>query len=192
MEPGMPPDAPGPHEPPLRYGALAQAFHWAIAALVLAAFLLGPEGPRTPALQRQWHETIGMTVLLLSVARLAWLMGDPRPEPPAMPRWIALFATAVQGLLYVALFAVPLTAIAGTWLEGHPLTLLGGVRIEPWIEPDRALGHDISELHGWLGNAMLWLAGLHAVAALVHHFVLRDRVLLSMLPGRRQDPNARP
>lgn len=186
----MHPVAPAPTEPPLRYGALAQAFHWAIAVLVLAAWLLSPEGPRTPASQRQWHETIGMAVLLLSVAHLVWRIGDPRPEPPAMPRWLAWFAAMLHGLLYVALFAVPLTAIAGTWLEGHPLTLLAGVRIAPWIEPDRALGHSISELHGWLGTAMLWLAGLHAVAALVHHFVLRDGVLLSMLPGRRRDPRA--
>ena len=186
----MPPVAPISIEPPLRYGAVAQAFHWAIAVLVLAAFLLGPEGSRTPPLQRQWHETIGLAVLLLSVGRLVWRLGDPRPEPPEMPRWIARLAGLVQALLYVALFAVPLTAIAGTWLEGHALTLLGGLRIEPWIEPDRALGHNLSDVHGWLGNAMLWLAGLHAVAALVHHFVLRDGVLLSMLPSRGRGPHA--
>jgi cytochrome b561 len=86
--------------------------------------------------------------------------------------------------LYVLLFAVPLTAITGAWLEGHPLTLLGGVAIAPWLAESHASGAQIAEIHTWLGDAILWLAGLHALAALAHHFLLRDGVLLSMLPGR--------
>jgi hypothetical protein len=72
--------------------------------------------------------------------------------------------------------------IAGAWLEGHPLTLLGGVEVAPRIGELHDLGATIATIHTWLSDAILWLAGVHAIAALCHHFVLKDRVLLSMLP----------
>ena len=77
---------------------------------------------------------------------------------------------------------MPLTAITGAWLEGHPLTLLAGVQIAPVLRVSHDLGSQIAEIHTWLGDVMLWLAGFHALAALCHHFVLRDGVLVSMLP----------
>src|SRR5207302_6396588 len=77
-----------------------------------------------------------------------------------------------------------LTAIAGAWLEGHPLTLgiLGDV--PPMISEAHAAGQALAQIHTILGDAVVWLAGFHAAAALFHHFVLRDEVLLSMLPAR--------
>ena len=95
----------------------------------------------------------------------------------------SLWVQWVLPALYLLLFAVPLTAIAGAWLEGHPLTLLAGLQVAPQIAESHDLGVTISELHTWLGDAILWLAGLHAVAALYHHFFLKDGVLKSMLPG---------
>jgi cytochrome b561 len=166
-------------------------FHWLTAALVLVAFLYGPGGSEARVYSaardagRQLHETLGVCVLALALLRLLWRRIDIRPEPPAVSRWMGLGATAVQVGLYVLLFAVPLTAIAGAWLEGHPLTLLAGVTIAPPVAEAHAAGTKIAELHTWLGDAILWLAGLHALAALAHHFVLRDGVLLSMLPGTR-------
>jgi cytochrome b561 len=79
---------------------------------------------------------------------------------------------------------VPLTAISGAWLEGHALTLLGGVVIPAPIGKLHSLGASIAEVHTWLGDAILWLAGAHAAAGLFHHHVLKDGVLLSMLPHR--------
>jgi len=90
----------------------------------------------------------------------------------------------VQGVLYLLLFAVPLTAIAGAWLEGHPLTLLAGIEISPRLGMAHGAGALISELHGLLGDALLWLAGMHAIAALYHHYILGDAVMDSMLPRR--------
>ena len=86
-------------------------------------------------------------------------------------------------MLFVLLLAVPVTAITGAWLEGHPLTLLSGIRIGPLLPEAHAIGSVIASIHTWLGDTILWVAGVHAAAALVHHFVLRDRVLRSMLPG---------
>jgi cytochrome b561 len=172
----------------VRYGNVAQAIHWLTAILVLVAFLYGPGGSEervySPArdFDRQLHETLGICVFGLVVMRLLWRMVDSQPDPPQVSRWMGIAAKAVQWALYLLLFALPLTAIAGAWLEGHPLTLLGGVEIAPLLGLSHDLGAKIATLHTWLGDAILWLAGLHALAALYHHFVLKDGVLASMLP----------
>jgi cytochrome b561 len=176
--------------PPARYSAVAQAIHWATAILVLVAFIFGPGGSEQRVysaaqnFDRQLHETLGLCVLVLVVLRVLWRRVDTRPAALSVSRWMNLAAKAVQVVLYVLLFAVPLTSITGAWLEGHPLTLLGGVEVAPFFPSSHALGAWFASLHTWLGDAILWVAGVHALAALYHHFVLRDRVLISMLPGR--------
>lgn len=173
----------------VRYGKAAQALHWLTAVLVVAAFVYGPGGSEervySPArdFDRQLHETLGLCVFVLSVIRVLWLTVDRRPDPPRMPRWMGIAAKSVQGLLYLLLFLVPLTAVAGAWLEGHALTLLGGVELPPLLPRSHDAGAGIATLHTWLGDAILWIAGLHALAALYHHYVLKDGVLASMLPA---------
>ena len=180
-----------------RYGAVTQTVHWLTAMLVLVAFIYGPGGSEQriymPArdFDRQLHETLGLCVFVLVLLRVLWRMVDTRPEPIPVARWMGIAAKAVQGLLYLLLFAVPLTAIAGAWLEGHPLTLLGGLRIASLLTESHALGGKIAEVHTWLGDVILWLAGFHALAALFHHFLMRDGVLVSMLPRWASPPTTR-
>ena len=81
------------------------------------------------------------------------------------------------------LVAVPATAILGAWFSGHPVTFLGIGAIGPLTGEAHDLGLSLAELHETLGNVILYVAGVHAAAALFHHFFLRDRVLRSMLPG---------
>jgi cytochrome b561 len=172
-----------------RYSAIAQALHWATAILVVTAFIYGLGGSEARVysaareFERRLHETLGLCVFVLTLIRLSWRAVDRQPDPPAVPRWMGLAAKLVQLLLYALLLAAPATAITGAWLEGHAVTWLGG-DIGPWLRESHSLGQAMAELHGWLGDAILWLAGLHAAAALYHHFFLRDAVLRSMLPMR--------
>jgi cytochrome b561 len=174
--------------PPGRYSAVTQTFHWLTAILVLAAFIYGPGGSESRVYSaardadRQLHETLGVCVLVLAGLRLGWRAVARRPAPPDVARWMDVTSKLVQAALYLLLLAVPITAITGAWLEGHPLTLLGGVRIGPLLGKAHDAGAGIATLHTWLGDTMMWLAGLHALAALLHHLVLRDGVLVSMLP----------
>ncbi|HUL94783.1 MAG TPA: cytochrome b/b6 domain-containing protein [Usitatibacter sp.] len=155
-----------------RYGAVAQSLHWIVAILVLAAFWLGPGGNETRVYSaardssRSWHETLGLCVLALALVRLLWRGYDRAPEEVPVPAWMSRAAKAGHALLYVMLFLVPCTAITGAWLEGHPLTLPGGVRVGPWIAESHALGAQVAWLHTWLGDAIVWLAGFHAAAGL--------------------------
>jgi cytochrome b561 len=166
------------------------ALHWLTALLVVVAFTLGPGGSETRVysaakdFDRQWHEVLGLSVLLLTLVRLVWRGLAGAPQLPPSPRWMQVTSKAVQGLLYLLLLVVPITAVAGAWLEGHPLTLGILGEIPPLVSKNHSLGEKIAELHTWLGDTILWVAGLHAAAALFHHFVLRDGVLLAMLPAR--------
>ena len=171
-----------------RYGAVAQAFHWLTVVVVIAAYFLGLGGSEqrvyAPAADftRQAHETLGMTVFVLVLARLLWRSIDTAPEDPPIAPWMRYSGNLIHVVLYGLLVAIPVTAIAGAWLEGHPLTLWGFGNIGPMLPLAHDVGFSIADLHTTLGNSILWVAGLHALAGLFHHFFLRDSVLLSMLP----------
>lgn len=159
-----------------------------MAIVVLVAFIYGPGGAESRVyaasrdFDRQLHETLGLVVFVLAVLRVMWRLAAATPEPPPAARWMTLAAKGVQLAMYLLLFALPLTAATGAWLEGHPLTFLAGVHVGPLLVESHQAGATIARIHTWLGDAILWLAGLHALAALFHHFVLRDGVLASMLP----------
>mgnify|MGYP001546598659 CR=1 FL=1 len=171
-----------------RYSTLGLALHWVMDVVVLIAFLYGPGASETRVyaashdFDRRLHETLGLTVFVLAAVRVLWRLGATTPALPANSRWMDLAARSVQLAMCILFFALPLTAISGAWLEGHPLTLLAGVEIPPLLGESHALGARIAEIHTWLGDAIMWLAGLHALAGLFHHFVLKDGVLASMLP----------
>jgi cytochrome b561 len=172
------------------YSAPAQALHWLTAILVLIAFIYGPGGSEERVyaaardFDRQLHETLGLCVLVLVALRVLWRAVDTRPPAPPVARWMEITAKVVQAALVALLVAVPLTAVAGAWLEGHALTLLAGLRIPPLFAESHALGARIASVHAWLGDTIVWLAGAHALAGLFHHYVLKDGVLRSMLPRR--------
>src|SRR5262249_16077590 len=84
--------------------------------------------------------------------------------------------------LYLLMFILPITAVTGAWLESHPLTLLSGLEIGPKVAAAHYIGSRIAVLHTWLGDAIMWFAGVHAAAAIFHHIMLRDGVLVSMIP----------
>ena len=171
-----------------RYGSVAQFFHWSTAFLVLVAFIYGPGGSEGRVYSsanefgRRIHETLGLCVFAIAVMRLLWRAIDRRPAAAPASRWMEVTATVVQWTLSLLLLALPLTAVAGAWLEGHPLTLVAGIDVAPIFSRSGQTGATIARIHTWLGDAIMWLAGLHALAALYHHYILGDYVLLSMLP----------
>ncbi|HVO04464.1 MAG TPA: cytochrome b [Candidatus Cybelea sp.] len=171
-----------------RYGIVAQTLHWLTAILVLWAYVVSPGGPEArvylPArdAERVLHESLGLAILILVALRLIWRQVDRRPEPVEMPKWMELGSALAHGLLYLLLFAVPLTAIFGAWAEAHPIVTYYTGAVPPPFAELHDLGLTVSALHKWLGDAIMWLAGFHAAAGLFHHFLLRDRVLTAMLP----------
>lgn len=82
------------------------------------------------------------------------------PDPPQVARRMGVTSTVVQAApLYLLLSALPLTAIAGARLEGHPLTLIGELKVQPLVGAAHDLVTSIANVHTRLGDAILWLAG---------------------------------
>jgi cytochrome b561 len=179
-----------------RYDTLSQIFHWATAIIVTIAFILGPGG--FGRLMRQgvdpatrsdivWHESLGLTVLILTILRLVWMALRPTAPQFQMAGWIHVAGRLTHIALWVILLALPITAFLALGGEGHPLTLLGGLRVDRVaLIAESGISNlaDWGDVHKFLGDSIMWLAGLHATAALIHHVILKDGVLASMLPQR--------
>lgn len=179
------------------YDPVSRALHWLTAIAVAVAFVLGPGG--FGRLMRQgidpatrsdivWHETLGLLVLALTLLRLLWVAVRPAAPQFEMASWMTTLAKLMHLALWALMLVLPATALLALGSEGHPLTLLGGVRLDqmPLIANSGIAGlADWGDVHGFLGDAIMALAGLHAAAAIYHHVVVKDGVLLSMLPGNK-------
>ncbi|MGE5623328.1 MAG: cytochrome b [Bacillota bacterium] len=172
-----------------RYSILAILLHWLIALLIVAAFALGVTMVDIPGITPtklkyfSWHKWIGVTVLGLVCVRLLWRLTHAAPPYPlAMPGWQKTAAHGLHGLLYVLMFAVPVSGYFYSLAAGVPVVYLGVVPLPVLIEPDPALKPVLKQVHYAMNMAMLAAVALHVAAALKHQFVDRDGVLKRMLP----------
>lgn len=174
-----------------RYGALPQALHWATVICVVAGWLLGQfidDFPKGVARDSAFatHVALGEFVLLLLAVRLLWRFANRPPAllPTGFGRAGEIAATLGHYALYALLLAVPIVGIVAQLKRGNALPIFGVWHLaSPW-PADRAAAHSVMEVHELLANALLILAGIHAAAALIHHYVFGDRTLVRMLPGR--------
>lgn len=176
----------------LGYGAIAIALHWIVVVLVLGAWLTGEFGDELPrGAQRDTglfvHNSLGVAIVAFVMARLLWRLADPSPaaEKSALGQWAEWAAQAAHYIIYALLIAVPVFGIMVLFARGQTLPIFGLIEIaSPWTA-DRAFARSLKEVHEALANGLMVLVGLHAAAALIHHYVLRDRTLLRMLPRSR-------
>jgi cytochrome b561 len=129
------------------------------------------------------HKSIGLSLLALAALRLAWRSAERRPTLPPMPAWQEHAATAAHVLLYVLMFAIPITGWLFNSAAGFPLQWFGTVNLPALTAqnpPLKALARELHEAGVW---ALVGLVSLHAAAALKHHFLDRDRTLSLMVPG---------
>jgi cytochrome b561 len=115
--------------------------------------------------------------------RLAWRAGHkPAALEASMPQWQKLAAQAVHVLLYVLLFAIPLSGWLMSSAKGFQTVYLGVLPLPDLLPKDKALGDMLSEVHAALNFIMLALVVTHVAAALKHHFINGDGTLVRMLP----------
>lgn len=134
-----------------------------------------------------WHESLGLLVFALTVVRLLWIAFRTAAPLFVMAKWMQVLAKLMHVALWALMLALPMTAILALGSEAHPLTLLGGLRIDKMpIIAESAIADlaDWGDVHQFLGDTIMWLAGLHAVATIYHHLLLKDGVLSSMLPRK--------
>ncbi|HYG28354.1 MAG TPA: cytochrome b [Caulobacteraceae bacterium] len=189
----------------VRYSTVAIILHWTIAALVVANVLIGWQfeelrGPaRTPLMQV--HKTLGMSILLLTLARIAWrFVKKPPPLSQTMNRWERTAARVIHAGFYVLLIGLPLTG----WItvsaneNPRPIDMFGLFQIGPIdyfaaMERDAQEGvHDaLEETHHFLAKVVVYaLVPLHILGALKHQFLDKEDELGRMLPFRTRRPRA--
>lgn len=172
-----------------RYHPTSIFFHWAIFLLIATALTLIeyrgylPKGDPMKNPLRMWHMLAGQTVLLFVVFRVAarFLFGVPSLTPA--PRWQTWSAHTVHALLYILMFALPITGILFNQAAGREVAYFGWV-LPQLIGPDKPLGRSLHDVHEFLGNAVYYVVGLHILGALWHQFVRKDNALRRIWTGR--------
>ena len=177
-----------------RYGTVAIALHWLIAVLVFSQIYLGwwmIEIPKYPVgVRAAWfnlHKSVGLSIALLIVLRLAWRLRHPPPPLPAsLPRWQARAAGINHFLLYAALLLQPLVGYLGSSFSGYPIRYFG-IPVPGLGWESARLKELLSDVHFALAWVVTLLILLHILAALTH-LIRRDGIFQRMLP---RAPSAR-
>ena len=167
-----------------RYGTPAIALHWLVALGIFVLFVHGatmmliPEHARLPALNL--HRSIGVVVFLLVLARIAWRLRHP---PPPMRMAHEAVAHYVHVLIYALLVGNGVAGMVGWLASGDPIVLFGWP-VRAAHAPAPQLERICLAIGFATARALLLAIALHALAALKHHVVDRDRLLERMWPGR--------
>lgn len=159
------------------YGAISRALHWIIVLAILAQWLLAEADKDSTPIPGSGldaitlHQSIGLTVLLLAIVRLAWRFLNPAPAWPAdMKSYEITLARVVHLSFYLLLFAIPLTGWALSSVEDEPM------RFFNWFDVPRiavAKEATLEETHEILFNVLVALAVLHLLGAAKHWIVSR-------------------
>lgn len=174
-----------------RYPSIAIWLHWIMFLLIAAAFAtielreLFPKGSDPRETMKALHFMLGLSVLLLVALRLYTRFTNAVPPiEPAPPGWQSFMAGAVHFALYAWMVAMPILG----WLilsgEAKPIPFFG-LELPPLIAPDKDFAHSMEEIHEVLGEAGYWIIGLHAAAALFHHYIIHDNTLTRISLFRR-------
>jgi cytochrome b561 len=172
---------------PARYGAVAIMIHWVAAALIVALLITGfrVSGAADPAAKAaflRFHAVMGIAILLLTLARIAWWwFGDKKPLPvTGQPALLHRAASAVHVLFYVVIIGLAASGIGMMALSGAGPIVFGGA---PGLLPD--FWNFLPRVpHGIGVRVLIALLILHVGGALYHHFIRRDGLLGRIGVGR--------
>jgi len=172
------------------YGAVAKFMHWGIVILIIVQYFLAEASEELPDGSGKLdmitrHKSLGMLLLLLALARIGWKLANRGLPPPVpMPNAQRIAAAAGHGLLYLLLLAQPISGWMMSSAAGYPVSLFGLVEFPALVGENHDLHESLEEVHEVLFTVLAVVAVLHAVAALYHHFFVKDDTLRRMLPFR--------
>ncbi|MGZ9100616.1 MAG: cytochrome b [Brevundimonas sp.] len=168
------------------FSGFSIALHWLMLLLLAAVFAcielreLYPRGSDIREGLKTWHFMLGLSVFVLVWIRLIARWRTPWLAPEA--GWTRWPAAAAHIALYGGMIALPLLGWLILSAEGETIPFFG-LSLPPLVAPDEALAERIEDLHKTIGELGYWLIGLHAAAALFHHYMLKDGTLARMLPA---------
>ena len=173
---------------PERYGKLSVAMHWLMFLLLVGVYAcielreVYPKGSDPREALKSWHFTLGLTVFALVWLRLALRLFQQSPAiAPPVTAWQNRLAKLVHLLLYVFMFVMPVLG----WLilsgEGKAIPFYG-LELPALIAKNKELAENIEDIHTTVAEIGYYLVGLHTLAALYHHYLVKDNTLRRMLP----------
>ena len=180
--------------PSERYTRTAVLLHWLIAALLLVEVAQGwwmQEIPKQPpglrADQFNLHKSFGLVLLALVLVRLGWRLLHPAPPLVGAARWQRIAARINHTLLYVAMFALPLSGYLGSVFSGYPIKWFG-ITLPSWGAANPAIKDAMSTVHLIVSWALVACTALHIAGAFKHE--LAGEAVLARMAWRRKEPAA--
>jgi cytochrome b561 len=171
-----------------RWGHVSQFLHWLIVVLLIVQVTLAniaddlPVGLKKLAMLAR-HKSVGITILGLAVLRLSWRWLNPTPAlPDTLKPYERVLANLTHAGLYILLFAMPLSGWIMSSARGFPVSWFGFIQLPDLVTKNKALYDAMLETHETLAWALYVIVAVHVLAALKHHFMLKDNVLKRMLP----------
>ncbi len=169
------------------YDPVTKILHWLVFLAVAAQFAVGEFMPHIGRNTQEVglvaiHIGLGGFVLLLIVAAIAWRLTHPVPQLPELPGWQRIAASLTHWALYLLILTMVVLGWAAANFRGWSLTVFG-VTLPGLANKGDSWAHTAGDIHTFLVYVLLGLVVLHVVAALYHHFMLRDKVMRRILPG---------
>jgi cytochrome b561 len=165
----------------VRYSSVAILIHWSVAALIVFSFLIGLTVDNFP---KSWtsavintHALAGLSVLALTIFRLAWRLSHKPPEYPRdITPAVKRLSHLVQTILYILMIVVPVIGIPTLLYRGRGLDF-GLFGISSPFERSPDIFHPLTDVHELAAFALLGLAAGHMLAALYHQTVRKDAIM---------------
>ena len=171
-----------------RYGSLSIGLHWLMLMLIAAVYALMelreifPRGSDPREAMKAWHFTLGLAVMGLALLRVATQAFGERPRiSPEPPPWMQLSARLMHFALYLLMIGLPILGWLALSADGKPIPFFG-LQMPALVDPSNQQAELFEELHETAGTVGYFLIGLHAAAALFHHYRVHDDTLRRMLP----------
>jgi len=174
-----------------QYGSLAKFFHWTISSLVILMLMAGTTMmlmDDSPLREQIFHihKLTGLVILLLMILRGLWALNNPKPLlPPTTKAWERLAEHTMHLTLYIVLFAMPLSGWIMSTASGYIPSIYGLEIPFFWLGKNKAIAEAGETVHLVLAWSILVLVSMHILAALKHHFVDKDNILIRMMPNKK-------
>lgn len=175
-----------------RYSNLTITLHWLMVILIIAVYAtinlreIFPKGSDPREALKALHFMLGLSVLILVLIRLpARLFGGRPAIIPEPVLWQRIASNSAHGFLYLMMIVMPLLGWLTLSAAGKPIPFFG-LNLPALVSKSKDLAETFKDIHETIGTIGYYVIGLHAAAALFHHYFKRDNTLVRMLPKFRK------
>ncbi len=172
-----------------QYSHTAKVLHWSVAGLIVGQYVLAKLAEYAEQQDKILdqlallanHKSVGITILLIAVIRLVYRFNSSAPPlPNSMTTWQVNASKASHFLLYVFLFALPISGWLMSSATAYSVSWFNVIALPDFVAPNEMLADQLHAVHYYLAEALFVIAVIHIIAALKHHFIDRDEVLMRM------------